>query len=78
MKGPNIPRLIVISFEKKLYLETLRLNLLIQIISWLIFSLNLIFVTSLVYKIYIHKLEESIEYNGLNLYFLLVYHYFYL
>jgi len=33
MKGPNILRLIVISFEKILYREILRLSLLIQIIN---------------------------------------------
>jgi len=33
MKGLNILRLIVISFERKLYLETSRLNLLIRMIS---------------------------------------------
>jgi len=50
--------------REKLYTETSRLNLLIRMISQLIFLLNLygdleliIFVTSLVHMIYIHQLE---------------------
>ena len=66
LRGLNKLRLIVIPFEKRLCLETSRLSLLTQVISYQIFSLNIygdrelvIFVTSLIHTICMHQLEEE-------------------
>ena len=63
-EGPNILRMIVISFEKRLYQEISRVSLLIQIINYQIYLLNpykglglITFVTRWVHMIYMHQLE---------------------